>query len=66
MNSDRRNFLKTMGTGATGLALGTAAVSAAGCASPGTKPEENDGQVLFIGDNIAVADTQYGKVDAPF
>jgi len=23
---------------------------------------EEDGQVLFIGDNIAVADTQYGKV----
>jgi len=62
MNSNRRNFLKTMGTGATGLALGTAAISASGCASPGPKPEESDGPVLFIGENIALADTQYGKV----
>ena len=47
MNSDRRNFLKTMGTGATGLALGTAAISAAGCASPGTTPEESDDPVAY-------------------
>ena len=26
------------------------------------KKEDEDGQVLFIGDNIALADTQYGKV----
>jgi para-nitrobenzyl esterase len=27
-----------------------------------SKPQQDDGQVLFIGDNIAVADTAYGKV----
>ena len=62
MKSDRRNFLKTMGTGATGLAFGTAAITAAGCTSSVTKKEEDDSPVLFIGENIALADTQYGKV----
>lgn len=48
-----------MGAGATGLAFGTAASS---CSSAASKKEAEDGQILFIGDNIAVADTQYGKV----
>jgi para-nitrobenzyl esterase len=51
-----------MGAGAAGLAIGATAGSAVSCASPAAKKEENDGQVLFIGDNIALADTQYGKV----
>ena len=51
-----------MGAGASGLALGTTAITAASCTSAGTGKEESDGQILFIGDNIAVADTQYGKV----
>jgi para-nitrobenzyl esterase len=51
-----------MGAGATGLAFGTAAVTTTACTSTSTKKEEEDGQVLLIGDNIAVADTQYGKV----
>jgi para-nitrobenzyl esterase len=62
MKSNRRNFIKTMGAGATGIALGTTAVTAASCASTTIKKEEEDGQVLFIGDNIAVANTTYGKV----
>ena len=62
MKSNRRNFIKTMGAGASGLALGTTAITAASCTSAGTGKEESDGQILFIGDNIAVADTQYGKV----
>jgi para-nitrobenzyl esterase len=62
MKSNRRNFIRTMGAGATGLAFGTAAVTATACASTGTKKEDEPGQVLFVGDNIAVADTQYGKV----
>lgn len=48
-----------MGTGAAGLTLGTTAFSS--CAST-IKKEEEDGQVIFIGDNIAIADTTYGKV----
>jgi para-nitrobenzyl esterase len=62
MKSDRRNFIKTVGAGATGLTIGAASFATASCASPGTKKDEDDGQVLFIGENIAVADTQYGKV----
>ncbi|MDP4222657.1 MAG: carboxylesterase family protein [Bacteroidota bacterium] len=62
MTSTRRNFVKTMGAGAAGLAIGTAAGSAASCASPAVSGKEKDGQILFIGDNIALADTQYGKV----
>lgn len=51
-----------MGAGAAGLTLGTTAMSLAGsCAAPG-KQETEDGQVLLIGDDIALADTQYGKV----
>lgn len=48
-----------MGVGATGLAIGSVTPS---CSQPASKKEEEDGQVLFIGDNIAVADTIYGKV----
>jgi len=51
-----------MGAGATGLAFGSAAISATSCKSIGSGKDEEDGQVLFIGDNLALADTQYGKV----
>jgi len=51
-----------MGAGATGLTIGAAGISAASCTLAAAKKEEHDGQVLFIGDNIALADTQYGKV----
>jgi len=60
MKSNRRNFFRTVFAGATGLTLGTTAMSLASYASPAAKKE--DGQILFIGDNIALADTQYGKV----
>jgi para-nitrobenzyl esterase len=62
MKSPRRDFIKTLGAGAAGLTFGAAASSTASCASPVVKKEEEDGQILFIGDSIAVADTQYGKV----
>lgn len=61
MKTGRRNFLKTMGAGATGLTIGGSALSLSSCTTVSSKAEE-DGQILFIGDNIAVADTQYGKV----
>ncbi len=51
-----------MGAGATGLTIGAAGLSAASCSGTTAKKEEDDGQKLFIGDNIALADTQYGKV----
>ncbi len=62
MKSNRRNFIKTVGTGATGLALGSASVNLASCTSSGMGKKQGDEQILFIGDNIALADTQYGKV----
>lgn len=67
MKSNRRNFIQKLGLGATGL--GTASLGAAGIGlgstltseAKGFKPKEDE-QVLFVGDNIAVANTQYGKV----
>ncbi len=59
MKSNRRNFIRTMGAGATGLALGSTATS---CSASESAKEEDDRQILFIGDNIAIAETQYGKV----
>ena len=60
MKSNRREFFETIGVGAAGVAVGAGILSSASCGSPENK--EEDGQVLHIGDNIAVADTQYGKV----
>jgi len=45
------------------LLTGICMITLSGCSSSqGTKNTEDDGQVLFIGDNIAVAQTEYGKV----
>ncbi|MBN1566554.1 MAG: carboxylesterase/lipase family protein [Acidobacteria bacterium] len=62
MKSNRREFFETVGAGAAGLAVGAGILSSASCSSGATKKEEEDGQILFVGDNIAVADTKYGKV----
>lgn len=62
MKSNRRTFFKTAGLGATGFTLGATAISLASCTALSSKKDEDDGQILYIGDNIAVADTQYGKV----
>jgi para-nitrobenzyl esterase len=59
MKSNRRKFIGTLGAGATAMALGSTSLS---CSSAVSKKEEDDGQILFIGDNIAVAETQYGKI----
>ena len=61
MKSNRREFFETVGLGAAGVAVGAGVLASASCGSQ-VKKEEEDGQVLLIGDNIAVADTQYGKV----
>jgi len=60
MKSSRRKFLGTMGASAAGLTLGTSTFSLTSCAS--SSNEEDNGQILFIGDEIALADTKYGKV----
>jgi para-nitrobenzyl esterase len=62
MKSNRRNFIRTMGAGATGFTIGVGTLNSVSCVSQTQNHETDDGQVLFIGDNIALADTQYGKV----
>jgi para-nitrobenzyl esterase len=56
MKPSRRNFLQSLGVGAAGLGLSQTAASAQAAA-----PAADD-QLLFVGDSIAVANTQYGKV----
>ncbi|MGJ5818170.1 carboxylesterase/lipase family protein [Paludibaculum fermentans] len=59
MKANRRDFMQALGTGSAGLAVGAAALTT----SPGIAlAKGNDGQLLQVGDNIAVANTQYGKV----
>src|SRR5579884_3702388 len=58
MKSNRRRFVQTFGTSSAGIALGATAVTA----SPHMAAEKQDKQSLFIGENIAVTQTQYGKV----
>jgi para-nitrobenzyl esterase len=62
MKTDRRKFIQTMGAGAAGVTLGTAAISVSSCASGASKRNEEDGQIIFIGDHIAIAETSSGKV----
>ena len=62
MKSSRRNFIKAMGTSAAGLTIGATTINSVSCSSQTSVNPEDDGQILFIGDNIALADTRYGKV----
>lgn len=63
MKSNRRKFFKTVGAGAAGLGLASALpLSSCAGSSEQTKSNDDDGQVLFIGDDIAITDTVYGKV----
>ena len=60
--TSRRVFFQTMGAGAAGLGLASV-IPAAGCSAAGTATDnESDGQQLMVGDDIAIAQTQYGKV----
>jgi len=61
MKTDRRNFFQTLGVGTAGLGMASA-LPLAGCTSSADQPLENDEQVLFIGDDVAIAETVYGKV----
>lgn len=63
MTSNRRSFLRKMGAGAAGLTIGTSLGSLTSCkAGADTAKTDDEGPVLLIGDNIAIADTAYGKV----
>jgi len=61
MKANRRTFLSTIGSGALGAGLVGTSEAWAGSSGAGQQPNE-DGQVLFIGDDIALAQTTSGKV----
>jgi len=61
MKTSRRGFFRTIGAGVAGLGLGPAFTLTANAKMPGKETGKDD-QILFIGDDIAVADTTYGKV----
>ncbi len=68
MTSKRREFLQTITTGALGFTLTPSFGLASGTSVANEKPDSKSGhqnedeQVLFIGDKIAVVDTTYGRV----
>jgi para-nitrobenzyl esterase len=57
MRSNRRRFVQTLGTSSAGIAFGSALA-----APPQASAQDHDGPVLLVGDNIAVTQTEYGKV----
>jgi para-nitrobenzyl esterase len=66
MKSNRRNFIQKLGLGSAGLGIGVAGLGSAlplsaSAHTIGSKDKEDE-QILFVGDNIAVANTAYGKV----
>ena len=62
MKTNRRKFFKALGTGTTlGLAAPLSLISPESSAQS-IEVAKEEGQVLFIGDNVALANTLYGKV----
>lgn len=59
MKPSRRNFLQSLGVSAASLSMATAE---AHTLPPKSAKPTNDDQMLFVGDNIAIANTEYGKV----
>ena len=57
MKTSRRDFIQSLGLGSASLSLGHY-----NSYSKDSKSISLDDQQLFVGDNIAVANTQYGKV----
>ncbi|QJD80374.1 carboxylesterase/lipase family protein [Spirosoma rhododendri] len=61
MHPSRRNFLQSLGVGVASLGASQSAVAET-VSAPKLPKAAADDQVLFVGDDIAVASTQYGKV----
>jgi len=59
VKSNRRHFIQTIGTSSAGIAIAAGAATTAAEAAPS---KNQDGQLLLVGDNIALTNTQYGKV----
>jgi len=63
MKTNRRNFVRSIGTSSAGIAFGATALAVPEAKSATTTAEaHDDGQLLHVGDNIAVTQTEYGKV----
>src|ERR1700690_3316573 len=67
MKSKRRDFLQALTTGAIALSVPSFSLAPFNTSAKTKKSgnlhnPNNDGQVLFIGDNIAVAETTSGKI----
>jgi len=58
MKSNRRQFVQTLGTSSAGIAF-SSTLSAVPTQATGKRADK---QILLGGDNIALAETQYGKV----
>jgi para-nitrobenzyl esterase len=58
MRSNRRQFVRTLGTSSAGIALSSTLAAEA----QSHAVEGGDGPVLLVGDNIALTQTEYGKV----
>ena len=56
----RRRFFKTLSAGAAALGLGSPFALASNTSK--VEPAKEEDQLLFVGDNIALANTSYGKV----
>ncbi|HTE32784.1 MAG TPA: carboxylesterase family protein, partial [Chryseolinea sp.] len=60
MKSNRRSFIQKLGVGTAALGIASPAIGASSATSK--QAQENDQPILQIGDNIALAPTEYGKV----
>jgi para-nitrobenzyl esterase len=61
MKASRRNFLQSLGVGVAGLGVSQQSIASAPRPPKAPKPSADE-QVLFVGDTIAIANTEYGKV----
>lgn len=62
MKSNRRKFLQNIGAVTAGLTFGSTTPVVTSCTTNPESNEDEDGQIIFIGDKIAIAETTYGKV----
>jgi para-nitrobenzyl esterase len=61
MKSSRRNFIQSLGVVGAGIGISTETFGHTSKVSAASKPNGDD-QQLFVGDNIAIANTEHGKV----
>ena len=66
MKMNRRQFVRNVSLGTASLGVGelfsSSTIAPSINESNETPAADNDGQVLFVGDDIAIANTQYGKI----